>query len=112
MTLADCHARRACNLAAMVTTALVTILVAAPAAARCLATADLSQAGTHPVGLKTVTLVDASRPTPPNGSFAGAPSRTLTTQIWYPGTPGSSGVNAPVDVAGGPYPIIIYGHAL
>ena len=96
----------------MVTTALVTILVASPAAARCLATTDLSQAGTHPVGFQTVTLVDTSRPTPPNGSYPGAPSRTLVTQIWYPSAPGSSGVNAPVDVAGGPYPIIVHGHAL
>ena len=70
-----------------------------PAAARCLATADLSQAGTHPVGFQTVTLVDASRPTPANGSFAGAPSRTLTTQgirnsDWYVAT------GEPMDKAG------------
>jgi hypothetical protein len=32
----------------------------------------------------TVTLVDSSRPTPPNGSYAGAPDRTLVTDIWYP----------------------------
>jgi predicted dienelactone hydrolase len=93
-------------------TALVMILVGAPAAARCRATADLSRTGTHPVGFQIVTLVDTSRPTPANGSFPGAPSRTLVTQVWYPAAPGSSGVNAPVDVAGGPYPIVVHGHAL
>jgi dienelactone hydrolase len=32
----------------------------------------------------TLTLVDGSRPTPPNGSYPGAPNRTLETVVSYP----------------------------
>lgn len=36
------------------------------------------------VGRRTVTLVDTSRPTPANGTSAGAPDRTLETVVSYP----------------------------
>ena len=41
-----------------------------------------SETGLADVVTETATFVDASRPTRPNGSFAGAPQRTLATRIW------------------------------
>jgi predicted dienelactone hydrolase len=38
----------------------------------------------YSVGRFTLTFVDTSRPTPPNGTYPGAPSRTLPTLISYP----------------------------
>lgn len=64
--------------------------------------------GTHAVGVRTVTFVDASRPTPPAGSFPGAPARTLVTEMWYPAL--QAGRDTPVDTGGGPYPVVIYSH--
>ena len=49
----------------------------------------------HGVSELTETFVDTSRPTPPNHSFPGAPSRTLVTTILYPS-----------DRNGAPYPMI------
>jgi dienelactone hydrolase len=68
---------------------------------------------TYAVGTRTLTFVDTSRPTSPNGDFAGAPSRTLPTEFWYPAT-GSSG-DAPVadatpDRQHGPYPLVLFAH--
>src|SRR4051794_22098604 len=42
------------------------------------------------VGMRTLARVDPSRPTPANGDYAGAPSRTLDTLVMYPaqGAPG------------------------
>jgi dienelactone hydrolase len=52
------------------------------------------------------TYVDSTRSTSPNGSFGGAPNRTLDTTFWYPavsdgGTP---------DRAHGPYPLVLFIH--
>ncbi len=59
--------------------------LAAPAADPPTATARPMAVGrTYAVGTRALTFVDASRATSPNGSFAGAPSRTLPTQVWYP----------------------------
>jgi predicted dienelactone hydrolase len=57
----------------------------AGASSKPLATED-----TYGVGVRTETFVDRSRPTNANGSYPGAPTRTLPTTIWYPaeGTPG------------------------
>ncbi len=71
-------------------------------------TADYTAAGSFPVGVKTVTFVDTSRSTPPNGTFPGAPARTLVTEIWYPAL--SATRDAPVDLAGAPYPIVVHSH--
>jgi predicted dienelactone hydrolase len=46
----------------------------------------------------TLTLVDSSRPTPPNGSYPGAASRTLETVV---SIPKGGGVH-------GPFPLIVY----
>jgi len=78
-------------------------------------TADFATRGPHAVGTRTLFLVDQTRPTPPNGSFPGAPYRTLDTQVWYPAatTPTAGAIpGAPFDAAGGPYPLVLYGHAL
>jgi predicted dienelactone hydrolase len=60
----------------------------------------------------TLELVDDSRPTAPNGDFAGTPSRTLATELWYPALAASEpeAVDAGADPAGRPYPLIIFGH--
>jgi predicted dienelactone hydrolase len=54
--------------------------------------------GPYAVVRRDTTLVDASRPTPANGTFAGAPTRTLATTLW-----------APESVAG-PLPLVVYSH--
>ncbi|MEH6586497.1 MAG: hypothetical protein V7720_08055 [Halioglobus sp.] len=43
--------------------------------------------------------VDSSRPTNPNGEYAGAAERRLDGIVWYPAT-----------TAQGPYPLIVYSH--
>ena len=43
------------------------------------------------------TFVDTSRATSPNGSFGGAPSRTLVTSFWLPSEPGT-------------YPLVVFAH--
>ena len=54
--------------------------------------------GPFAVVRREATLVDASRPTPANGSFAGAPTRTLATTLW-----------APESLAGS-LPLVVYSH--
>lgn len=50
-------------------------------------------------------LVDASRPTPPNDSDPGAPTRTLKTNLWYPLAAAGGPAAAP-----GRHPVILYSH--
>jgi predicted dienelactone hydrolase len=64
------------------------------------------------VGETSVTLVDTSRPTMPNGTFPGTPDRTLPTAVWYPTAPGAGGPDAPLAPDGRPFPLIVFGHAL
>jgi dienelactone hydrolase len=71
----------------------------------------------YAVGTRTLTFVDTSRPTAPNGTYAGAPSRTLPTLILYPtkGDPAKSPVaNAPPLREGRRhrFPLIIFSHGL
>src|SRR5262249_41522022 len=68
--------------------------------------------GPFGVGQISLTLVDTSRPTMPNGSFPGAPNRTLPTAVWYPTTLDAGGLDAPLARAGRPFPLVIFGHAL
>src|SRR5262245_38820157 len=69
--------------------------------------------GPYGVGETSVTLVDTSRPTMPNGTFPGAPDRTLPTAVWYPTAPDASGPDAALATKGRPFPlVIIFGHAL
>jgi predicted dienelactone hydrolase len=80
-----------------------------------LTSAHVLETGPFGVGVTTMTFVDTSRPTMPNGTYPGAPSRTLVTEIWYPtdvqpraGTPETR--NAPLAHSGAPYPLVIYSH--
>ncbi len=60
----------------------------------------------YSVGTYRVTYVDSSRSTSPNGSFAGAPTRTLDTTYWFPAlTDGGE-----PDRAHGPYPVVLFVH--
>ncbi len=70
-------------------------------------------AADHPVGVLTRTFEDRSRPTPASGGEPKHKGRTLETTIWYPATAGpiANGTAVP-DVAGGPYPLILFAHGL
>lgn len=50
------------------------------------------------VGQTSMTFVDVSRPTKANGSYPGAPTRTLPSLVWYPAEGSSAGADA-VEVA-------------
>lgn len=80
-----------------------------------LTTAALLEPGPDGVGVTTITFVDTSRPTMANGSYAGAASRTLPTEIWYPTGPDATASeqeqrDAPVASVGRPFPLIMYSH--
>ena len=68
--------------------------------------------GPYGVGETSLALVDASRPTMPNGSFPGAPERNLPTAVWYPTAPDAGGADAALASDGRPFPLIVFGHAL
>jgi predicted dienelactone hydrolase len=61
-------------------------------------TAARLEAGPFEVALDEVVWVDSSRPTDPNGDYAGAPDRTFKVAIWSP-------LGAP-----GPHPLVLYNH--
>jgi hypothetical protein len=67
----------------------------------------------YAVGTRSLTFVDPSRSTSPNGLFAGAASRTLPTSFWYPapGAPGGDPVaDARPDAKDGPFPLVLFAH--
>jgi predicted dienelactone hydrolase len=68
--------------------------------------------GPYGVGETSVTLVDTSRPTMPNGTFPGAPDRSLPTETWYPTATQAGGRDAPLARDGRPFPLVVFGHAL
>jgi len=77
------------------------------------ATQALTERGAFAVGVATLTLVDESRPTDANGSYPGAASRTLVTEVWYPAEGDTSAGeirDAPLDRSGAPYPLIVFSH--
>src|SRR5262245_41365610 len=76
-------------------------------------TGDFLAPGPHGIGLHTYTFVDTTRPTPPNGTYAGASSRTLVVSVWYPATTQASAgavTDAPLDHDGGPFPLVLHSH--
>ena len=67
----------------------------------------------YAVGTSSLTFVDSSRTTSANGSFGGAPTRTLPTEFWYPAEGASGGdptADATPDKAHGPYPLVLFAH--
>jgi predicted dienelactone hydrolase len=68
--------------------------------------------GPYGVGETSLVLVDALRPTMPNGTFPGAPDRTIATAVWYPAAPGASGRDVALAADGRPFPLVVFGHAL
>src|SRR5262245_63994306 len=86
-----------------------------PALARCPAdatTAAFLAPGPYAVGVRSLTLVDSTRPTPPHNGLPGLPSRTLPTQVWYPaaGTAGAEPVPQAPLAPGGPFPLVLNSH--
>jgi predicted dienelactone hydrolase len=74
---------------------------------------QMAERGPYGVGVITLDLVDASRPTEANRDYAGAPDRALPTNVWYPAdvsaeTPEQQGALALA--ADGPYPLILFAH--
>ncbi len=65
----------------------------------------------YAVGVRTEPFVDTSRPTPPNGSFPGSPTRSLPTLVLYParGAPGP-GDQPAAPVAKGTFPLVVFAH--
>ena len=71
------------------------------------------QRGPSNVGVTTIIFIDTSRPTMPNGTYPGSPTRRLATEIWYPTeavapTPGQDARDS--TVAAGRHPLILYSH--
>lgn len=66
--------------------------------------AALLAPGPWTVGREQLELIDGSRRTDANGDFAGAPTRTLRTRLWFPLATGSG------EPAPGPFPLIAYSH--
>jgi predicted dienelactone hydrolase len=72
-------------------------------------TADYTALGPYGIGVHTFTFVDESRATPPNGTYGGAPTRTLVTAVWYPSSePGGPATDAPLRK--GVYPLVLHSH--
>jgi dienelactone hydrolase len=67
----------------------------------------------YAVGTRTLTFEDTSRTTSPNGSFGGAPTRTLPTEFWYPAAGAAGGnpvADATPDQGNGPFPLVLFAH--
>jgi hypothetical protein len=96
------------------TTAPATTTVAAPSATTAVPTLSAIDTGRqYAVGTRSLTFVDSSRTTSPNGSFGGASNRTLPTEFWYPAQGASGGdptADAAPDKQHGPYPLVLFAH--
>jgi dienelactone hydrolase len=97
---------------ALVTAAVATaVLTVSPAPAA--ASTALEHRAPYAVGLRSYIFVDTSRSTPPNGTYPGAPSRTLPTLLIYPaeGDPAAPAVeNAPPTEHGKNFPLLVFSH--
>jgi len=67
----------------------------------------------YPVAYRSETLMDASRPTPANGSAPAKPTRTLSTIVYYP-TDGALGSEPAAEAPArrGPWPLVVFAHGL
>lgn len=68
------------------------------------ASSALALAGRYAVGTTTLSLVDASRPAVPNGTYPGAPDHRLPSLVWYPADARRRGRALPVRRAGADEP--------
>jgi dienelactone hydrolase len=77
-----------------------------------LGTDDFAAKGPYGVGVKTFTFVDSSRPTMANGSYPGAPDRTLVTEVWYPTDPSNFQPETPNEPLPetGVFPLMVRAH--
>ena len=73
-----------------------------------LTNADFLEAGPQGAGWVTLDLVDPTRETPETQDASALPDRTLVTDVFYPAAGG--GVDAPLDPAGAPYPLVVFAH--
>ncbi len=92
---------------------IAVLLVPSLASAHCptgSATAAFLEPGRYGVGVRTLPLVDTSRPTPAHGTIAALPSRTLTTEIWYPTAPHTSAPLRDGAAARGRFPLVLSSH--
>jgi dienelactone hydrolase len=74
--------------------------------ATALTEAELLARGPHEAALIDLPLVDESRTTAANGSEPEMPTRSLPTKVWFPAAAGGG------LAAGGPFPLIVWGHGL
>jgi dienelactone hydrolase len=93
--------------------ALVGLAGARGASAQATSKTDrLLERGPYGTGVMTIPLVDTSRATPANGSYPGAATRALTTEVWYPAADHAltEGRNAAVADGCRHFPLIVHGH--
>jgi hypothetical protein len=94
------------------------VAVGAPAAAAdpaARAHGKSRQSGPYAVGTRSYVFVDRSRSTPRNGTYLGAPTRTLPTLLLYPAKGNPAG--APVQNArpvrkGRRFPLLVFSHGM
>jgi len=106
-----CGSRNAVR--AIIAGLLVALLLPSPAPARCPRGADTAaflEPGRYGVGVRTLPLVDTSRPTPAHGDVPALPSRTLTTEIWYPTDPHAGAPLRDAPAARGRFPLVLNSH--
>jgi len=92
---------------------LIALVHGGVAAARCPGGADTAaylEPGRYGVGVRTLPLVDTSRPTPAHGNVPAVPSRTLTTEVWYPTAPHAGAPTRDADAARGRFPVVLSSH--
>ncbi len=92
--------------------ALLAALVGSPAGASTAPKRKAPIDGPFAVGRRTETFVDASRPTQKNGTYPGAPTRTLPVMVLYPaqGDPSSTVDTGNAPAARGRFPLIVFSH--
>jgi predicted esterase len=86
-----------------------------PASAAAVPRAAVAQrdTATYAVGVRSYTFIDRSRPTSANGTFPGAPTRTLPTLLLYPavGDPNGPAVTDARPIRHGHgFPLIVFSH--
>jgi acetyl esterase/lipase len=75
-----------------------------------LGTADFASKGRYRTGFRTFTFVDSTRPTKANGTYTGAPDRTIPVVVYYPAVAGVQ--NAAFADLPSPAPLVVRAHGL